>query len=548
MNSSIKVKLFIWIILVSVIPLMVIGGFSYYLISEKIARQNEESINHINRGIYNMVDTQQKVLSVWLVSAAASFTEKLNFLGQSHFDSDTIAEFNGYRLPTWYIGNQKITGDNTLVDALIEKQKLPASIFQLHNNKFVRVTSNVRQVDGNRIVGTILDSGPVYERLINGQQYLGRANVEGIMHATIYQPIFGADGKLLGAFVLGRREQEYELINAIKNIVVGETGYVMVIDPNGTFILHPQLQGQNRGNLPWVAELLQKKNGSVTYDFEGREKIAYYMYYEPWNWYIVTGGYVSEIFNTTRELSKGLFFACFIVVAISAILAYLLSSTFFRPINDLREVMRQVQNGNLTARLHYSSDDEFRIVRNAFNAMLDNISLLIGRILSNSLKLKEASHHLLDDITESKDALKSMEGGVDSLRHGIQSLNQTSNATTNDDILRSFDSIKTMLISLNYLAKHRPSEDLPMIQEIIESYEVLRREFIEASVIGQDLSSPGNSISVQNKINNLEVELAKLKLLTRHISSSAASLDDIASSLDRNVNIFKVEDATKDEG
>jgi HAMP domain-containing protein len=535
-------RLFVWFIMVSVIPLMVIGGFSYYLISEKIARQNEENINHINRGIYNMVDTQHKVLNRWLESAAEFFIEKLGALGKPRFDYDNMVDISGYRIPTWYIGNQKITGDNTLVDILIEKEKLPATIFQFHNNKFIRVTSNVRQVDGTRIVGTVLESGPVYERLINGQQYLGRANVEGIMHATIYQPIFGDNGKLIGAFVLGRREQEYELTNAIQNIVVGETGYVTVLDPTGVFIIHPTLKGQSVANYTWIQEILQKKNGSITYDFNDRKKIAYYLYYEPWNWYIVTGGYVSEIFNTTRELSKGLFLACFIVVAISAILAYLLSNVFFRPINDLTEVMRQVQRGNLTARLHYSSDDEFRIVRNAFNAMLDNISLLIGRILNNSLKLKEASHHLLDDITESKDALGSMEGGVAGLRQSIQSATHTNATTTNEDILRSFDSIKTMLTNLNYLAKHRTGDDLPMVQELTESYEVLRRKFIEALVIGQDLAEPGNSISVQNKINNLEVELAKLKLLIRHISSSAASLDDIANSLDRNVNIFKVED------
>ena len=42
-------------------------------------------------------------------------------------------------------------------------------------------------------------------------------------------------------------------------------------------------------------------------------------------------------------------------------------------------------------------------------------------------------------------------------------------------------------------------------------------------------------------INNLESELVKLNLLTKHIASSAASLDDIAVSLDKNVNIFEVE-------
>lgn len=535
-----RMRLFIWFILISIIPLLIMGGFSYYLISEKISKQNEENLNNINKGIYNMVDTQQKVLTRWMESAAASFDEKLVSLGQSHFDYSNMVEIGGYKLPTWYIGSQKITDDNTLVDILIAKQKLPATIFQFKDNKFIRVTSNVRQADGSRIVGTLIESGPIYDKLINGQKFQGRGNVEGILHAVIYQPIFDPEGKLIGAFVLGRREQEYELLDAIKNIVVGETGYVAVLDPNGTFIIHPQRQGHSALSYPWAQEILQKKNGSITYDINGRQKIAYYTYYEPWNWYIVTGSYSSEIFNTTRELFKGLLLVCLLVILISAALAYIMSSSFFRPINELAGVMRQVQNGNLTVRLHHSSNDEFRTVGNALNAMLNNISLLVGRILNNSYTLKEASHNLLDDITDAREALKSMEGGVDSLRQSAQIPSQavTAASNPNDELLHAIEEVKVAVNQMKLMVADNNFEGLISVQDVSEKIEMLRRKFLVQSVIGQNTSIP---FTLQNKLNNLDVELAKLKLLTKHIHTSAASLDDIALSLDRNVNIFKIE-------
>ena len=542
MQLNTRTRLFLWFIFISVIPLLIIGGFSYYLIFEKISKQNEENIKHINMGIYNMVDTQHKVASRWLESAAASFDEKLASLGSSRFDYDNMVEVAGYRIPTWHIGNQKITGDNTLVDNLIEKQKLPATIFQLHNNKFLRVTSNVRQVDGNRIVGTMIDSGPVYERLINGQQYLGRANVEGIWHLCIYQPIFDKNGQLLGAYVLGRREQEYELLNAIKNIVVGETGYVSVFDPSGNLIIHPQKQGQNFSEFPWIQEILQKKNGSITYEYNGHQKIAYYIYYEPWNWYIVTGSYATEIFNTTRDLFRGLLLVCLGVVLLSALLAYILSRSFYQPVFELAEVMRQVQNGNLSARIQRSVNDEFKVAGNAFNAMLNNTSLLIGKILNNSLKLKEASQNLLDDIVDSKEALKSLESGVESLRQHIHASSQPAEVTPHEEVMHLIDEIKTATHHLKYLLEFKNGEGLAEVQEASEKIEQLRRKFIVQSVMGQDANRPFQVITVQNKINNLDVELAKLELLLKHISSSAASLDGIAVSIDRNVNQFKIEE------
>lgn len=535
-----KIKLFIWFIMVSIIPLLIMGGFSYYLIAQKIARQNEENILNINKGIYNMVDTQQKVLTQWLDSSAAAFTEKLNWLGQSRFDESHIQEIGGYTLPTWYIGNQRITGDNTLVDILIAKQKLPATLFQLKNNKFIRVASNVRQVEGNRIVGTLIDSGPIYERLINGQAWRGRGSVEGIMHALIYEPIFDQENKLIGAFVLGRREQEYEMLDAIRNIVVGQTGYVGVMDPNGTFIIHPNMQGKSALKFDWAREILQKKNGLVTYDFEGRPKIAYYTYYEPWNWYIVTGSYVSEIYNTTEALFQGLIFLCLLVVLISSGIAYTMSISFFRPINELIEVMRQVQRGNLTARLHHKENDEYLVVAKTLNDMLNNISLLIGRLVSNSLQLKGASHNLLDDITDSKEALKIMQSSLDSLRESVKDSNQIAHAENDpsSELLQSIEEIRTYLTQMEPLIDNHNREGFAHMQILSEKIEMLRHKFLVQSVIDHNISIP---FRVQNMINNLEVELVKLNLLTKHIASSAASLDDIAVSLDKNVNIFEVE-------
>ncbi|MFT9497543.1 Cache 3/Cache 2 fusion domain-containing protein [Anaerosolibacter sp.] len=544
MKSRIKSRLFIWFIVVSVIPLVFIGGFSYYLIFNKISLQTEETITNINKGIYNMVDTQQEVLSRWMESAGASFSSKLSSLGDSHFDYEHIEEFAGYRLPTWYIGSQKITNDFSLVNDLIEKEKLPATIFQLHNNKFIRVSTNVRQADGKRIVGTVLDSGPVYERIINGQQYLGRANVEGIWHATVYQPIWDKNGKLIGAFVLGRREQEYEMIKAIKNIFVGESGYTFIIDSKGDAIIHPTNQGKNLSKYDWVQEILSKKNGSITYDFQDQKKIAYYTYYAPWDWYIVTGGYYSELFNTTKELQNLLFLAVFLAIGVSSFIAYFLSKAFSMPINQLVNVMRETQNGDLSVRLSYLYDDEFKIVGNAFNAMLNTISLLIGRIGYNSANLKESSKRLMIDIQQSMQSLQGIENSIASLNKQIQQETAKQsvlyNYRANEDFLQQ---LYQLSIQIRRALDDQPDERFSRISAQLTRLEAL---VVNGYPFGVDIQASGSDnfsfpMPDTNKINSLEVEVEKLKLLVSHIDSSASSLDDIALSLDQYIKKFKID-------
>lgn len=546
MTSSIKSRLFIWFILASVIPMLVIGGISYYLIFNKITQLNEENITNINKGIYNMVDTQQKVLSIWLESAALSFSDKLNNLGGSSFDNEQMVDIGSHRLPTWYIGEQKITGDFTLVDNLIEKEKLPATIFQFHNNKFIRVSTNVRQADGSRIVGTLIDSGPVYDRLINGQQYLGRANVEGIWHATIYVPIWDTNGKLIGAFVLGRKEQEYEMINAIKNIVVGETGYVFVMDPSGNAIIHPTRQGENLQKYHWAQEILHKKNGSVTYDFNGQEKIAYYTYYEPWQWYIVTGAYVSEIFNTTGKLAQTLMIAFLIVIGISALIAYILSNTFSKPIKELMTVIREAQSGNLLVRLNHYYNDEFRFLSSAFNTMLNNISLLIGRIIGTSTKLKEASQRLIIDLEESDKSLQGIENGVENLKNNTPGYIFKTTNHNNDEFQ---DTISKLRLLVEQSLMNNNYDNLEEIIHTLNKIEDLSNKLTISIKSKSNISPlPTQHLSYINKINNLDVEVQKLKLLLKNICSSAAVLDDVALSLDRHVKVFKIEENAMPNG
>lgn len=553
MRLTIKTRLFAWFLVVSVIPLLLIGGISYYFISSEISKQTEEKVTIVNNGIKNMVDTQQKVLSLWLDSAAASFSYKLSSLGESRFDYEHMVDLAGHHMPTWYIGDQVITNDHTLVDELMGEENLQATIFMLHKNEFVRVSTNVRKTDGSRIVGTLVNSGPVYNKIINGQQFHGRANVEGIWQATIYKPILDKEGKLIGAFVLGRREREYEMIDAIKKISIGESGYVFITDSNGDAIIHPYMNGQNIMDYPWMKEVIRNKEGKIKYDFNGQKKIAYYTYYEPWDWYIITGANEHELFSTRDKLYKIILFALLAVIGVALFIAYILSRSFSKPLMELMGVMKETQDGNLSGKLKYVYNDEFGVLNNTFNNMLSNISILVGRILFNSNNLKEASKRLKLDITQSSDALNGIENGVESLSNYKQ-LAPVEDSNRVDSINIREYYIECMLQWINEL---RLEIENIIISKQYEDLENLKLQLNEVENVvlncGQedDIDSEeelvNQSISYEDRIDNLKVEVEKLKLLLNNISSSGDILDDIALELDNQVNIFKIDDVRKSQ-
>lgn len=542
MHSTMKTRLFTWFLIVSVVPLLLIGGISYYFISSEISKQTEERITDINNGIKNMVDTQQKVLSLWLESAAVSFKFKLSTLGESRFDYDQMVDLAGHHMPTWYIGDQLMTNDYTLVDQLIGEENLDATIFMFHNNEFVRVSTSVRKDDGKRIMGTLINSGPVFDKIINGQSYLGRANVEGIWHATIYEPILDKSGKLIGAFVLGRPEKGYEIINAIKKISIGEGGYVFIIDSKGNAIIHPFMDGKSIIDYSWIQEIIKNKEGKVKYCFNGQSKIAYYTYYEPWDWYIITGGNEKEIFSTRSKLYNIILFTLLPIVCIALFIAYVLSKSFSKPLEELMGVMKETQDGNLSPKLKYVNNDEFGILNITFNNMLSNISILIGRILFNSSNLKEASKMLKVDIDQSKEALRGIEQEVEGLKaYECSNLTYKSNYPMNSYNEVFLQQINQLRFDLDEAIVTKDYDSLENIKLQLNELEESVLESGNTSDIGNEEESLlEQPISYENKIDNLNIEVQKLKLLLENISTSGNTLDDVALALDNHINIFKI--------
>jgi len=536
MNPSFRMRLFKWFIIVSVIPSILLGGFSYLLINQEISKNTEEMINNINDGIYNMIDTQQRVLDQWLPSAAEAFISKLNALGESRFDYDEMVQIGDYVLPTWYIGDQKITHDYTLVDELIEKEKLPATIFMLEDNKFLRVSTNVRQEDGSRIIDTDISSGPIYDKIINGQVYLGRASVEGIMHATIYMPIFDSNRKLIGAFVLGRRESEYEIINAIKRITIANNGYVMIVDSDANVIIHPERTGENVLGYDWIQSILKQQNGSIRYVFEGSDKIAYFRYYEPWDWYIVSIGVVDDIKSTPRTMLKLLLITFVISILISLLIAYFISKAFFKPINKLVNSLKLMKNGDLSVRFTSYEDEEFKFLSNTFNSLSYTFSILIGRLISSSNKLKESSKRVLLDLERSMATLSNLEEDIERLMSYPIKASSESNV-----FYLNRDHTKDMVQSLELLRLKLPKYINGSNEEMVEIINIIDDLEKQIGTKKDAVINHGDDMEINNCFNAIYIEIQKLKLLIDNIVNSASSLDGIATEVDKQVNIFKTE-------
>ena len=85
----------------------------------------------------------------------------------------------------------------------------------------LRVNTTIIQ-DGQRLIGTKLDSKVAEIVINNNQEYIGKADILGQPYVTVYRPITDSDGSVKGVFFTGSDYSSVEkgLINRIMTIVI----------------------------------------------------------------------------------------------------------------------------------------------------------------------------------------------------------------------------------------------------------------------------------------------------------------------------------------
>jgi len=163
-----------------------------------------------------MKPTSLALAAALLLSSAASFAAadpkatiadldaRLAKIGAPRLEgTDTVA---GKDVPAIFFGQRKINNNFDVVDAIRKSHQATATVFVKAGDEFVRVSTNVLTPEGKRGIGTQLARNAAYEAVSKGQQYCGPIDVLGTAFDACYNPIKGADGKIIGVSYIGHKK------------------------------------------------------------------------------------------------------------------------------------------------------------------------------------------------------------------------------------------------------------------------------------------------------------------------------------------------------
>ncbi|WBW98635.1 Cache 3/Cache 2 fusion domain-containing protein [Oceanirhabdus sp. W0125-5] len=395
---SIKSKLlwsYIFLILFTTSLLgSILGSKAEGELSTEIANKSET----ISNLILDIVSVRNNLLFDKVSTDLQYAFEILESHGNFSIDSNKKVTIKDSPLPILYAGDEALVNYNEYIKKVEDLTGAVCSIFLLDSDKLIRVSTNVTD-NGISGFGTYIDSSEeTYKKIINKESYYAITHFEDSWYISGYVPLFDNDNNVIGALGLGHEQLNDYLENVINEITIGTTGYVYIINSSGDVIFHPNLKGHNLSNYKFTKDIIERKSGSIGYEFKSTWKMASFKYFAPWDWYIVATANYDDIHSASKSIMYTAGFIGLIVLFIGIIIALFLSNTIIKPIMDLKSCMEQVTEGDLSVQCNIISTDEIAVLSNSFNNLVKENSRLLEETREyNKLKVEffsNISHEL----------------------------------------------------------------------------------------------------------------------------------------------------------
>ncbi|EQC48639.1 methyl-accepting chemotaxis protein signaling domain protein [Bacteriovorax sp. BSW11_IV] len=319
------------------------------------------------------------------------------------------------------IGAMKIDGktvyqNDELIDHIAHLTGGAVTLFQTVEEGLVRISTNIKKDDGQRATRTYIPKdNPIYEKIMSGEDYYGRAFVINEWYLSIYRPI-KVDGKIIGAIFVGKAESNLnELKDEIRKQKFGETGYAYIVDYDGKLIVHNSIEGKSLYDLPdadgkmFFQEMHTMKNGIHTYNWKHpttnsiSKKTVAFKSIDEMRWMIVAGMDHSEMYEPINRLEVFIVLVTVGILIIGFFLSLYLQKTISGPLISATESLTKTSS---------KVDNSIEIIFKQSNVLKDGTT-------NQASSLTETSHSI-DFIKNSiEDNNRAIEKSVESVRKGI---------------------------------------------------------------------------------------------------------------------------------
>ena len=249
------------------------------------------------------------------------------------------------------------------------------------------------------------------------------------------------------------------LTDMISKFQIGTTGYVMLMQNDGTILADPAHPEYNfkkitDTKLPNPQHFMELTEGNIKMAADSERWLVQIYTIENPDWKLIAFVKESEVLDEYYIILRSMIFIGIILLAIFTVVSSFLALRIVEPIQHIIKILTQVAENDYTGQLTVSGSDEFSLLSEHFNNTTIQVRSSIQSIAKDTGIMRDMTETLASSMEETASAVHQISANIEGVKQQTmtQASSVTETAATVEEIVRTItqlnNSIETQAASV----------------------------------------------------------------------------------------------------
>jgi methyl-accepting chemotaxis protein len=350
------------------------------------------------------------------------------FAGGLSIQADQQIAVAGAQTPALLLNGTALNNDFAEVDDFKKMTAGVATVFVRSGDDFVRISTSLSKQDGSRAIGTVLDhKHPAYEKLLAGQEYVGRALLFDRLYMTQYTPVRDAGGKVIAVLFVGfdYTDAQKAQFDNLKNFRIGSTGSLALLDEQNKWLVAPAGVKDLDQASATLATFVKTPGVGHFWQDAGEDFYTVGEKFAGGPWVVLATMPKVEISAVTWSVGTQLAIGSLLAMLIAVGAAIWLLRSKLRPLSALVDQAEALGAGDLSVRLNITSRDEIGQLASSFNKMGQALETMVSHIRTAAQEVSGRANALSGLSGGAYEGMEQQSGEITSMAGAVEEFSAT---------------------------------------------------------------------------------------------------------------------------